>query len=869
MKTHFENASILYLPSPNNRSSFLASVLSSEIKKRTFITLPCKEISNLKQDFATSAIYLAVTKENPHLPSDFSEEAYLIHINKNSVLIESKSERGLLFGVGRLLREMDLNVEQEYEVPLKQTMSLHFQTFILSAPKFGLRGHQIAYRPKTTTYDAFTVQQMQQEIIDCVLWGANTIEIIPPGLDDFQQSPHFQTTWLNMITEVSEFCDKLDIMVSIWYPAFFVDYSQAETMEKAITHWKTIFGALKRLDKLFVPGGDPGGRDPKIFLEVVEKQADFMRKNHFPKAEVWVSSQFGLAISGDLKLAPWNPIEYENRFYESLPQTTKWLTGGPWTADPIDNFRKNVPSNFPLRNYPDLCHSLKCECPVQNWDKTYAMTFTREGINPRPLAYARMIKDQAHLTDGCGCYSEGVNDDVNKVVWSALHWGVDQKGTLLNEENLLNDILLQYGKVHIKLELAGVIRELIYSLEKNWMEDPLDGDMVEKIFKLCNELDVKISSRDQRNWRLQMLLFRGYYDVFLGLRRREEIKLEKSLLSHLEQNFLKIPINQLLDEVISTCQTKPWLNSSIFNSYLNHQWPGKAFLPEVKNNDTLPNIILLINRLNMLAGALYQGIGIQVSVIWHGNVHTERGAPFDLAWLPMSDLCFLNDKLMQIKNIQKDEEKKEGVKNLIGLMKKESHLWKYSFGEFSKENTENEPDVIINKKRVAFSKVRELGEDPTYFYTPILDYADTNSLEILSLIANGKVKRSSLGWMTSIWPTLQCVEFAIPVEKIKDYNTYKDLTLEITYVGKDLWIEGGDWTDVNRTVEPTRLLVNGEEMHGFYDMPQKTKAHKFKISEKVIKEGVLTLKLEAKNPKNITIRTPILPVVEIKLTKTF
>ncbi len=44
--------------------------------------------------------------------------------------------------------------------------------------------------------------------------------------------------------------------------------------------------SMPRLNQLFVPGGDPGGRPAAEFFRIVEKQAKFMRANYFPKCEV-------------------------------------------------------------------------------------------------------------------------------------------------------------------------------------------------------------------------------------------------------------------------------------------------------------------------------------------------------------------------------------------------------------------------------------------------------------------------------------------------------------------------------------------------------------------------------------------------------
>ena len=83
-------------------------------------------------------------------------------------------------------------------------------------PRIKVRQHQIAYRPKTNSYDAFTAEQMRQQILDCALFGCNSIEVIPPGLDDAGFSPHFGIPWLDMLGVASGYCDSLDLGVSIW-----------------------------------------------------------------------------------------------------------------------------------------------------------------------------------------------------------------------------------------------------------------------------------------------------------------------------------------------------------------------------------------------------------------------------------------------------------------------------------------------------------------------------------------------------------------------------------------------------------------------------------------------------------------------------
>jgi len=47
---------------------------------------------------------------------------------------------------------------------------------IKTAPKYALRGHQLGYRPKTNSYDGWSVPMWESYIRDLAIFGANAIE---------------------------------------------------------------------------------------------------------------------------------------------------------------------------------------------------------------------------------------------------------------------------------------------------------------------------------------------------------------------------------------------------------------------------------------------------------------------------------------------------------------------------------------------------------------------------------------------------------------------------------------------------------------------------------------------------------------------
>ena len=102
--------------------------------------------------------------------------------------------------------------------------------------------------------------------------------------------------------------------------------------------------------------------------------------------------------------------------------------------------RAKIAKRYQIRRYPDITHSLRAQYPVPDWDVAHALTSKREPINPRPLDEAAIFRALDQYADGFITYSEGCNDDVNKIVWSG--WAGTATPTPL-------EILRQYSRYFI------------------------------------------------------------------------------------------------------------------------------------------------------------------------------------------------------------------------------------------------------------------------------------------------------------------------------------------------------------------------------------------------------------------------------------
>ncbi|MFT3703178.1 MAG: alpha-glucuronidase family glycosyl hydrolase [Agriterribacter sp.] len=193
-------------------------VLREEIEKRTHIDL---KVSSKIPDEKESIIYI-VAEENIHkLPKEIEqalialpatgEEGFKLLAWKAtaSVIITGKNARSILYGVGRLLRKADMRAGQ---------ISFPESLAIATSPVYPIRGHQLGYRPKTNSYDAFSVKQYDQYIRELALFGANSIEILPPRTDDDDTSVHMKLRPAKMIVEQSRICKSYNLDVWMWYP---------------------------------------------------------------------------------------------------------------------------------------------------------------------------------------------------------------------------------------------------------------------------------------------------------------------------------------------------------------------------------------------------------------------------------------------------------------------------------------------------------------------------------------------------------------------------------------------------------------------------------------------------------------------------
>ncbi len=605
----------LIIPSNNHQEleKTAAQVLREEIIKRTALKW------KITQKWPGKGPVIAITIRDsdpnwPDLPSRKDEnlpenkpEGYRLLVNnanvdKPIVWIIGSDYRGLLFGIGRFLRLANWGPQ---EVLFPQTVDIR------TAPMYPIRGHQLGYRARANSYDAWDVATYEQYIRDLIFFGTNCIENIP--FEDNRPSPHMTVTRNKMNVALSNICAKYDLDYWVWIPAVF-DLNDKEKRTAALKKHEDLYKACPRLDAVFFPGGDPGNNHPRLVMPFLKEVGKRLLAAH-PEARVWISLQ------------GFNE-EQVDYFYAYIDEyTPDWLGGlvaGP-SSPSIPESRKRLPQKYRIRHYPDITHTVRCQFPVFWWDMAYNLTLGRECPNPQPLYYAQIHNWYGPYTNGFLTYSDGIHDDVNKVIWNACGWDPTAS---------IREVLKDYSRLFFRPNLADDAADGILALEKNWEGSLALNGSVRATLSMWDKL-AKQAPELKNNWRWQLCLLRSTYDAYIRERLRYETKLEKQANETLADAQV-IGSDVAMDKALT-----------ILNLAIN-----------------LPVSQDLRKRVEELCQRLFESIGLQTSVKKYNASGGERGAILDYVDYPLNNRWWLEDEFSSIRQLASEKEKLEHLRTI-------------------------------------------------------------------------------------------------------------------------------------------------------------------------------------------------------------
>lgn len=573
-----------------------AEIFSAEIYDRI-------KKETTKADSADKADFAFVTD------TGIDRDGYRFVTENGKIRLYASGIRGFIFGTGMFLRKI---VPCENGVCLCEEISGDY------TPDKRIRGHQIGYRTTPNTYDAWSHEDYRRYYLDMMFFGTNTVEHIPYEKGISKRNRLMKYDEEEFLLTATKNADEFDLDVSLWHPN-----NDGETVEFAAERRGKLYETIPRLDVVFPPGGDPGEFDADEFVLRCKAISKALKSVH-PNAQMWPSAQQPHSIP------TWG--ETFIREMEKLPDEIDGVIIGPNRAFPIDVLRRRLPAKYPIRLYPDITHNVRCEYPVHfnrdDWHFALTTGLSRECTNPRPQEYRLIHRLTRPYVVGSVSYSEGVTDDVNKMVWADMDYFPDCE---------LNISLLDYCRLFFFGADARKIADGIMMLELNWQCDPAENPAIDCTLKLFKELSADYPFLND-NWRFLQLLMRAKCDWVLRHRRLFELELIRKSEIEIRKGNLE--------------KAREILNTDFSDEYRKER-----------------------NDITDYAAKLFELIGLQLDVENYCADSWERGAILETMDLPITDRAWL---LNRLDYSEKTENPVEFINRVINRNKVDSDEYYYS-----------------------------------------------------------------------------------------------------------------------------------------------------------------------------------------------
>lgn len=506
-------------------------------------------------------------------PGESSVESFNVEQKDRCIKITAYRLRGFIYAVGLLLRKCE---KKDGSLVLTRNLSGNY------SPALEIRGHGMGYTDMSNTYEAWDKATLKRYILDLMFFGLNTVETSFARND--RRTALMKYSFPEAMQAVSECCLELDADLTVWYAL-----TKTKTADETASELLKLLGSAPKVTSLFLPGGDPGDMQADEFIEECRKIKKIMEKK-FPGIQLWPSAQ-----------APHEFPDWGERFTGAMAEKPDEITGiiyGPNHAMSLSELRRNTDCRYSLEQYPDICHNVRCESPVHyyddDWHFAYAATLGRESVNPRPVELKRLHRNTSRYVSGNCSYSEGVNDDVNKVVWSSLDFNPDES---------LREILKDYSRLFFAGISAETTADIIFGLEQNWFGDPVESSSVDYVYAQLKRI-LSENSTLKENWRFRLMLFRAESDKLVRDRRMFELSLLEEAVYEIRYGCLK-----RAGDILSSPFTQEYkaLRKNLFDD----------------------------------AADLYRLIGIQLDTEHFGGMNPERGCVLDTVDMPVTDREYL------------------------------------------------------------------------------------------------------------------------------------------------------------------------------------------------------------------------------------
>lgn len=524
------NKAVIVVDPEEEQHVAAADFLQGEVFRRTGIRLPVVDVA--PKDVAGSII-LGLTQDvapPPGLLVPSKDESFAIWMDTESsksptLYLMGRDQRGVLFAAGHLLRILYL---AEHHISIAKDIRLS------SAPADRLRAHQVI--SNTQCEDGFmdwnSATDLAQHVNDLVIAGANGFEPTRPELlDDYLEELGLDLFVKLKCQEIIDLDAKPDEAVA------------------------SFFGGVQGIDHITTYGGDASGAvRPDLFFPHMERVLPLILQE-LPGVKWWYSNQ---SLEDHAK-------DYDEYIFSYLKEKRPpWLYGmvyGPWTKRGIQDVREDLPSQYELRHFPEICHPRWCQYPVPEWDRIFAIVWPR---NHSIYAMPGMMKDiylaTRDNTIGALPYNHtGTYNDLNKFVWTYAGW---------KPEACIEEILEAYARVFFSHDFRqspypdksrnlpkeeviddaiAYVTQALLLLEENWTGPLSKNSSAEEA--LVHWLNIaECVGGPQKNWRVELFLNKARIDAQIKRKYDFEMQLEREAY-HAMRNGGEEDVREIIQRV--------------------------------------------------------------------------------------------------------------------------------------------------------------------------------------------------------------------------------------------------------------------------------------------------------------------------------
>jgi len=452
--------------------------------------------------------------------------------------------RGVLYAAGEVLRRGR---------PCKKGMAFD-AIDVATAPAYRYRGfsaNQGGTMMQATGARAWSQEEWQEYVMSMALAGANCFYAGGAGFD-FVKSFGLMAVTGSRPNELADFPEEWQATER----GRWVCPSIPEARQALMDRWTKDFAAREDYDVMRMFAGDPGGcRCDKcapwgaMFVDLCAEMAAIWLEHH-PDSVVMIANQ-DLLNAGDqaifdyLNEAPRDwlyAIAYGpgsnalSSYFRSELREDLFVYPG---AGPVNRYLAETLNQLPryqkIVHYSDITHWISAQYEVENPEPNLVRVYGRRTFHTRPNAFYQVFQAIMPFSEGDIIYSEGYHDEFHQYLWNRLLWDPNRS---------LDDVTLEYGRLHFGEAAADLMRQAMNQLEEN-LEAPLATNPgIDRYYLLVKEAGWQVSARtmeQDHRWRLHMQ--KAALDKYLQLKvqreRTQEDRVVRAVLAALEPNGLE------------------------------------------------------------------------------------------------------------------------------------------------------------------------------------------------------------------------------------------------------------------------------------------------------------------------------------------